>query len=87
MDKAEIFTNEHPEEKRTTELTEFGGYRRPKHAPIKPADRAWFESLRIRHEDLADVLHEVDLCRDWGASGYIVYPLLNPIIFKKSPIL
>jgi hypothetical protein len=61
MDKADIFTNEHPEEKRTTELTEFGGgYRRPKHAPIKPADRAWFESLRIKHEDLIDVLHEVD---------------------------
>jgi len=52
IDKADIFTNEHPEEKRTTELTEFGGYRRPKHTPIKPADRAWFESLRIKHEDL-----------------------------------
>jgi hypothetical protein len=60
IDKAEVFTNEYPHERRTTELTEFIDYRRPKHTPIKPADRLWFESLRIKHDDLADVLHEVD---------------------------
>ena len=60
IDKRVIFTNESPQEQEAIELTEFGGHRRPKHNPIRPADRPWFESLRIKHEDLADVLHEVD---------------------------
>jgi hypothetical protein len=59
-DKPEIFTNEKAEEKKAKELTEFGGFRRPKHIAIRPNDISFFESLRIKHEDLADVLHEVD---------------------------
>ncbi len=59
IDKGEIYTNEYTQEIR--ELTEFGrGYRRPKYNPIRPIDKSWFESLRVKHEDLADVLHEVD---------------------------
>jgi hypothetical protein len=60
MDKPDIFTNESVGEKKEKELTEFGGYRRPKHIAIKSNDVSWFESLRVRHEDLADILHEVD---------------------------
>jgi hypothetical protein len=60
IDRGKIFTNEYPQEQETKELTEFGGHRRPKHNPIKPADKPWFESLRVKHEDLADLLHEVD---------------------------
>jgi len=60
IDKPYLFTNESAEEKRKKELTEYGGYRRPKHIPIRPHDISWFESLRVRHEDLADILHEVD---------------------------
>jgi len=61
IDKADMFTNEAPHEKTEKELTEFsGGFRRPKHIAIKPHDASWFESLRVKHEDLADVLHEVD---------------------------
>jgi hypothetical protein len=60
IDKGEIFTNESSQEQESKELTEFGGHRRPKYNPIKPADSPWFESLRVKHEDLADLLHEVD---------------------------
>jgi hypothetical protein len=60
IDKPDIFTNESAEEKEKKELTEFGGTRRPKHIAIKPNDVSWFESLRIQHKDLADILHEVD---------------------------
>ena len=61
IDKGDIFSNEYALEQEAKELTEFGaGYRRPRHNPIRPADRAWFESLRIKHEELAGVLHEVD---------------------------
>lgn len=61
IDKADMFTNEAPHEKTEKELTEFGsGFRRPKHIAIKPADVSWFESLRVKHQDLADILHEVD---------------------------
>ena len=61
MDKGDIFTNEAPHEKVKKELEEFGGsYRRPKHHPIRQADVSWFQFLRIRHEDLGVVLHEVD---------------------------
>ena len=60
IDKPDIFTNESVGEKKKKELTEFGGYRRPKHIAIKSNDVSWFESLRVRHEDLADILHEVD---------------------------
>ena len=59
--KGAIYTNESNRERKRKELAEFdGGYRRPKYVSIKPADRPWFESLRVKHEDLADVLHEVD---------------------------
>ncbi len=62
VDKADMFMNEPPQEKAKKELTEFhtSGFRRPKYTPIKPQDIMWFESLRVRHNDLADVLHEVD---------------------------
>ncbi len=60
IDKADIFTNEAPHEKEERELTEFGGSRRPKYISIKSIDGSWFESLRIKHEDLAVILHEVD---------------------------
>lgn len=60
IDKPNLFTNESAEEKKKRELTEYGGYRRPKHIPIKPRDISWFESLRVRHEDLAEILHEID---------------------------
>ena len=60
IDKADIFTNEGTDEKNERELTEFGGSRRPKYVAIKQHDVSWFESLRVRHEDLADILHEVD---------------------------
>jgi hypothetical protein len=59
-DRVDIFTNESPHEKKAKELTEFGGFRRAKHNQIKPIDKSWFESLRVKHEDLADLLHEVD---------------------------
>lgn len=60
-DNGFLFTNEYDRERRRKELGEFdGGYRRPKYVSIRPADRPWFESLRVKHEDLADVLHEVD---------------------------
>jgi hypothetical protein len=55
-----MFTNETEETKKTTEITEFGGARKPKHLPIKQKDIQWFESLRVRHDDLADILHELD---------------------------
>lgn len=60
IDKPNMFTNEGAEEKRKKELTEYGGYRRPKHTAIKVNDASWFESLRIHHKDLADILHELD---------------------------
>ena len=60
IDKPKIFTNETTETKRAKELTEFEGYRRPKHIPIRQNDIQFFESLRIKHEDLSDVLHEID---------------------------
>jgi hypothetical protein len=60
IDQGRIFLNEYPQEQEAKEISEFGGSRRPKHGPIKATDKAWFESLRVRHEDLADVLHEVD---------------------------
>ena len=60
-DTGEIFTNEAPHEKSKKELEEFnGGFRRAKHIPIRPTDASWFQSLRIKHENLADILHEVD---------------------------
>jgi hypothetical protein len=59
-ERPDMFTNESADEKRAKELAEFGGYRRPKHTPIRANDVPYFESLRIKHEDLADVLHEVD---------------------------
>ena len=60
MDKPDTFTNEATHEKVKRELTEFGGSRRPKYIAIKQNDVSWFESLRVRHADLADILHEVD---------------------------
>ncbi len=61
IDKGDIYTNEYAYEQEARELAEFGGgYRRPKYIPIKRTDKSWFESLRVKHEDLADVLHEVD---------------------------
>lgn len=60
IDKREVFTNESPQKQEAKEITEFGGHRQPKHNPIKPADKSWFESLRVKHEDLAELLHEVD---------------------------
>jgi len=55
-----LFTNETEEAQRDKELLEFGGHRRPKHLPIRQKDIEWFESLRVRHGDLGDILHEVD---------------------------
>lgn len=61
MADGSLFSNEYDRERKTRELGEFdGGYRRPKYVSIRPADRKWFESLRVKHTDLADVLHEVD---------------------------
>lgn len=61
IENGDIFTNESSHEKKEKQLTEFaGGHRRPKHNPIKPIEKSWFESLRVKHEDLADILHEVD---------------------------
>jgi hypothetical protein len=60
IDKPDIFTNEAIHQRKNRELAEFGSFRRPKYTPIKPVDISYFESLRIKHEDLADVLHEVD---------------------------
>lgn len=61
IDKGDIYTNEYAHEQEVGELAEFsGGHRRPKYIPIRPADKPWFESLRIKHQDLADVLHEID---------------------------
>jgi hypothetical protein len=62
IERADMFTNEAPSEKSRKELTEFGsgGFRRPKHKPIQQSDAPWFESLRVKHEELADILHEVD---------------------------
>lgn len=60
IDRPDIFTNETADEIKKKELTEFGGSRRPKYITIKPNDVSYFESLRVRHEDLADILHEVD---------------------------
>jgi len=60
IDRGNIFTNENEDERKKKELTEFGGSRRPKYIAIKQNDTDFFESLRVRHEDLADILHEVD---------------------------
>src|SRR5438093_4174883 len=49
-----IFTNEVPD----TKQTRLGG--KPHHNTIRPNDRPFFESLRVRHEDLGEILHEVD---------------------------
>ena len=60
-DKLCIFTNETIQQRQHKELGEFGGFRRPKYLPIKKQeDISFFESLRIRHDGLADVLHDVD---------------------------
>ncbi len=59
-DKPDIFTNETIQQRKDKELAEFGGSRRPKYVSIKPVDISFFESLRIRHDDLAEVLHDVD---------------------------
>lgn len=58
--RAEMFTNESEDEKKKKELTEFGGSRKPKYIAIKQHDISFFESLRVRHENLADILHEID---------------------------
>ncbi|WXG43958.1 MAG: hypothetical protein WED04_08005 [Promethearchaeati archaeon SRVP18_Atabeyarchaeia-1] len=61
MDKPERFTNERSDERKLSELpTEYGGTHKPKHLAIKPIDASWFESLRVKHEDLAEILHELD---------------------------
>lgn len=60
VDKPDVFTNESATEKKNPELSEYGGHRKPKHTPIRQSDAAFFESLRVRHEDLAEILHEVD---------------------------
>lgn len=61
IDRRALFTNEYTLEQEAKQITEFGGgHRKPKHNPIRHTDKTWFESLRIRHEDLAEVLHEVD---------------------------
>ncbi len=60
VDRPEMFQNESPQEMRTKQLTEVEGFRRPKHLPIKEVDAGFIRSLRIKHEDLAGVLHEVD---------------------------
>ncbi len=49
-----VFTNELQDEQQQR----LGG--KPKHLAIRLDDREWFESLRVRHEDLAEILHEVD---------------------------
>ena len=58
MDKPEMFLNERA--KSINDLPHFLGFHRPKHIAIKHSDVAFFESLRVKHEDLAQVLHEVD---------------------------
>ncbi|MDG7027296.1 MAG: hypothetical protein JRN16_02680 [Nitrososphaerota archaeon] len=61
IDRRDVFTNEYTLEQEAKEITEFsGGHRRPRHNPIRQNEKGWFESLRIRHEDLPIVLHEVD---------------------------
>jgi hypothetical protein len=60
IDKPDMFTNERADKNREKDLPELLGIRRPKYIAIKPSDTSWFESLRVRHEDLAQVLHEVD---------------------------
>ena len=59
-DNGKFFTNETAQQLKDKELSEFGGFRRPKYLPIKPVDIHFFKSLRIRHEDLSDVLHDID---------------------------
>lgn len=59
-DNGNFFTNESAQQLRDKELSEFGGFRRPKYLPIKVADVSFFKSLRIRHEDLSEVLHDID---------------------------
>lgn len=55
------FTNETEDETKKKEINEYGGgSRRPKHLAIKKNDIPFFESLRVKHEDLASILHEVD---------------------------
>lgn len=60
IDKTDRFTNESSDERRKTELTEFGGIRKPKYYAIRAKDKAFFESLRVRHEELSEILHEID---------------------------
>lgn len=56
-----VFTNEDVDDKRQRDLSEFLGHQAPKHKPIMDeADKMVFRLLRVRHEDVQDVLHEAD---------------------------
>ena len=59
-EKPEMFYNESEEEKSKSKSIDFRGNPKPKHVPIKPKDIDFFQSLRVKHEDLAGILHEVD---------------------------
>ena len=59
-ERPDIFYNEYPHEKKGRQITEIEGARRPKYIPIRESDSEFIKSLRIRHEDLAGVLHEID---------------------------
>lgn len=60
IERPDMFYNESEEEKEKSKSIDFRGVRKPKHIPIKPKDIDFFQSLRIKHEDLAEILHEVD---------------------------
>ncbi len=59
-ERPDIFYNEYPHERKGKQITEIEGPRRPKYIPIRESDFEYIKSLRIRHEDLPGVLHEID---------------------------
>jgi len=60
IERGDMFRNESEEERADSKPIDFRGRPKPKHYPIKPKDIDFFKSLRVRHEDLANILHEVD---------------------------
>ena len=59
IETGSIFMNEHIDEGPIAELRT-NVPRPPKHKPIREKDIKFFESLRISHNDLQDILHEAD---------------------------
>ena len=60
VEKTNRFMNVGSDERKNPQYSGFDGSQKPKHNYIRKSDAILFESLRIHHEDLASILHEID---------------------------